>query len=119
MNARQLLIPAGAIIASFVLTGCSTAPRAIDVSAVPSERPALSVPKPDVLKLREVRWIVVTRQNVDQVFADLQKRGTNPVLFALTSKGYEAISLNQADLRKLVQQQQTIIGAYEEYYKKK
>lgn len=118
MNAHLLLIPVGALTASLVLSGCASTPRVVDVKSSPIERPTLTLPKPDVLKLREVKWIVVNRQNVDQVFADLQKRGNNVVLFALTSRGYEAISLNQADLRKLVMQQQAIIGAYQEYYQK-
>lgn len=118
MNAHPLLIPVGALIASLALSGCASTPRAIDIQSSPIEKPTLSLPKPDVLKLREVKWIVVNRQNVDQVFADLQKKGNSLVLFALTSRGYEAISLNHADLRKLVMQQQAIIGAYEEYYQK-
>lgn len=118
MNVHPLLIPVGALTASLALSGCASAPRVVDVQSSPIEKPTLTLPKPDVLKLREVKWIVVNRQNVDQVFADLQKRGNSVVLFALTSGGYEAISLNQADLRKLVMQQQAIIGAYEEYYQK-
>lgn len=74
------------------------------------------VPKVSKLNARDVKWIVVNKDNFNQVMADIEKRNGNVVLFALTDKGYEALSLNIADLRQLVQQQQAIIAAYEKYY---
>jgi len=106
----------GAALVAITLAGCATSPKPI-VTA-PLERPDIVLPGVDRIKARDVEWIVVTQDNVDSVFADLQKKGANLVLFAVTDKGYEAISLNMADLLKLVSQQKTIIGAYEAYYKK-
>jgi hypothetical protein len=37
-------------------------------------------------------------------------------MFVLTGDGYSNLGLNFSDIRALVQQQQAIIVAYEEYY---
>lgn len=106
-----------ALLTGVLLAGCATSPRPIITA--PLERPDIVLPGVDKIKARDVKWIVVTEDNVAQVFADLKKSGANLVLFAVTDKGYEAISLNMADLLKLAKQQRTVIGAYETYYKKK
>ena len=112
---KLLLIPTIAL--SLLLSGCATN-RTVQVSAKPIERTPITLPGVDPINPRDVKWIVVTQKNVDQVFADLEKRGNNLVLFSVTDKGYEALSLNNAEMRKLVVQQQAIIGAYEAYYKR-
>jgi len=38
-------------------------------------------------------------------------------LYVLTGEGYENLGLNISDIRALIQQQQEIIVAYENYYK--
>lgn len=105
-----------ALVASTLLAGCATSPKPIITA--PLERPDIVLPGVDRIKARDVQWIVLTQDNVDEVFADLKRKNANLVLFAVTDKGYEAISLNMADLLKLVQQQRATIGAYEAYYKK-
>jgi len=66
--------------------------------------------------LSKVDYIIVTRENVDQVFSDLEKNGKAVVLFAIDSDGYEQLSLNMAKILELVSQQKNIIAAYERYY---
>lgn len=100
---------------SLLATGCAQN-RTLSVSAKPIERAPIIVPKVDAISTRDVKWIVVTEDNVDQVFADLKKNGDNLALFAVTDKGYEAISLNYSEIRKLVIQQRSVIGAYKDYY---
>lgn len=105
-----------AAVLLLTLTGWATT-KEVKISAEPIKRPALVTPDVTKLKMRNVKWIVVTRKNIDKVMADLEKNGDKVVLFALTTKGYEAVSLNVADLRKLVMQQQAIIASYKDYYK--
>lgn len=100
----------GFLIALLSLSACANTPETINVSTTPIERPKLVVPKPDVVKAREVRWIVVNQENAEQVLAD------TTVLFGLTERGYKNLAFNLNDLRTFIQQQQTIITAYEEYY---
>ena len=66
--------------------------------------------------MREVKWVVINQDNVDQVLADLDAQGIPVGLYALTGKGYANLGQNFSDIRALVQQQQAIIAAYEGYY---
>lgn len=97
------------------LTACSLVPKQVVTNVDVVDRPPLVLPTPDRITARPVEWIVVTPDNVEQVFKDLQERGVSVVLFALTDDGYESLSLNTADAIKLIQQQQSVILAYKEY----
>jgi hypothetical protein len=76
----------------------------------------LDLPPVDVLKLDDVNWIIVTEENIQSVWADLEKKKYSVVIFGLTDKGYEDLSVNVAKLKKLVQQQKAVIAAYKSYY---
>jgi hypothetical protein len=67
--------------------------------------------------MRKVEWIVINSDNVDEVMAELDAKGQAFALYALTGDGYGDLGLNFSDIRALVQQQQAIIVAYENYYK--
>lgn len=106
-----------AIVLSLVLfvAACGATPRSIDVSYTPVEKPPLVLPEVDQLVTRDVDWIVVTEENFDEIVADLKADGQSVSLFAVTGDGYEAVSVNLANVRKLVEQQRAIIAAYERY----
>ena len=67
--------------------------------------------------MRKVEWIVINEANLDQKIAELTQHGAPLGIFVLTGDGYENLGLNFSDIRALVQQQQSIIVAYENYYK--
>ena len=106
----------GLIIA--LLSACSTLPPSITVSTVPIEKPALILPRADQVVMAEIKWVIVTEDNIDDVIADLKKSGQPLAIFGLTGQGYENLSTNFSAIRTLVQQQQTIIAAYKDYYEK-
>jgi hypothetical protein len=100
------------------LTACSTnKPQPIEISAKPIQKPQLNLPPVDELRLREVDWIVVNRDNIEEKLAELEANGVPIGLYILTGEGYENLGLNISDIRALVQQQKQIIIAYENYYK--
>ncbi len=99
-----------------LLSACATQPKTIEISSKPIDKPALVLPTADTLNLREVKWIIITPENAEQVFKTLPTTGGKVAVFALTDKGYENLSLNINDLRTYVQQLQSIIVAYEGYY---
>lgn len=101
----------------FGISACSQPVQELQVSAKPITKPELTLPYADPIRTRDVEWIVVTADNYEKVFADLERTGQDVVLFALTDKGYENIALNLSDIRAYIQQQQAIIVAYEGYYK--
>lgn len=87
------------------------------VTSAPIKRPELVLPPVDELNMRDVEWVIITRENMDAQFAKLTAGGAPLAMFVLTGDGYEALALNFSDIRALVQQQQAIILAYERYYK--
>ena len=90
--------------------------RKIEVTTASIERVPLTLSNVDTLKLDEVTWIVITPENIDQIFRDLETKNFDIVLFALTDDGYENISVNIAKIKKLVLQQKAVMAAYKRYY---
>ena len=84
--------------------------------SAPVDKPNLILPDSTVLALRDVDFLVVTEDNVADVIAALKASNSNIALFALTDKGYENLSLNNADVLELLSQQRSIIAAYKLYY---
>lgn len=66
--------------------------------------------------MRDVTWVIINEQNIDQKIEEIRATGQPVALFVLTADGYENLALNLSDIRALVQQQQEIIAAYENYY---
>jgi len=97
------------------LAACSSI-RKIEVTTASLERIPLTLSSVDTLELDEVTWIIITPENIDQIFRDLEKKNFDIVLFALTDNGYENLSVNMAKIKKIVLQQKTIIAAYKRYY---
>lgn len=76
----------------------------------------LNLPAVDQLVLDKIAWHIITEENGKDVFEALEKKKYDPVLFGLTDKDYEALSVNISKIMKLVQQQKSIIAAYKKYY---
>jgi len=114
MNVKILL----ALLISLGLSGCSWFDRVkeIEIKEVPIKRTPLNLPNPTPVSPKHVEWVVITPENVDNVFADLKKKKFNLVLFGITDDGYENLSINMAMLRKFIIEQNAIVSAYKEYY---
>jgi hypothetical protein len=91
-------------------------PQLISVSAKPIEKPTLTLPPVDEINLRPVEWIIINESNLDAKVAELKAGGRPLAMFVLTGDGYENLGTNFSDIRALVQQQQAIIVAYQNYY---
>ena len=99
-----------------LLSSCSSPVAKIDVSSKAVEKPILTLPPVDVVRMRTVDWVIITEENFAEVVAKAKKNGKTIAFFALTDDGYANLGLNFSDIRALVQQQQTIICSYEQYY---
>jgi hypothetical protein len=99
-----------------LLSACSTPAPPIEITTVATSRPALILPKSDPITTRNVQWIVITRENVEEKFAELEVAGNSVVIIGLAGADYENLALNLNDLRTFIQQQNSIIIAYEDYY---
>ena len=72
--------------------------------------------KPEPIKMDELNWIIITSENADEVFAKLKENNTDPVLFGLTDDEYEDLSMNFAQIRNYIIQQNFVLDKYKEYY---
>jgi|TARA_B110000495_G_scaffold126705_1_gene110219 hypothetical protein len=101
------------------LTGCSSfLPEVTKYSSEPVERPLLVLPESEIVNMKDVDYIVVTKENVNEVWAELEASGKSIVLFALTADGYENLALNNADIIRYLSEQRAVVVAYKEYYEK-
>ena len=75
------------------------------------------MPNVDQVNMRRIEWVIINEENMDEKIAELTAGGAPLAIFALTAQGYENLGLNFSDIRALVQQQQQIILAYDNYYK--
>ena len=102
-----------------LLSGCALfrePVKQIETVKVEVSKPALNLPNPEPLALRDTSWIVVTRENAEQIFEELEAQGQPIALFALTADGYEALSINIADIKTFLGTQKEIIIQYRDYY---
>jgi hypothetical protein len=102
-------------ICALFLAGCNETVKVFD-KPVLVDRAQLIVPPIQPINQSEMKWVVITPENYAAKVKELSGRG-DVVLFALTSQGYQALSMNVAELRKHIQQQNAVIAAYKEYYK--
>tara|TARA_Y100000385_G_scaffold280366_1_gene331415 strand:- start:245 stop:550 length:306 start_codon:yes stop_codon:yes gene_type:complete len=67
--------------------------------------------------MRKIEWVIITEANMEEEVAKWTGGGKPLAVFALTADGYESLGKNFSDIRALVQQQQSIILAYDNYYR--
>ncbi len=89
------------------------------ITAVPAEKTPLNLPVPEPLRLKPIQWIVVTPQNAEQVFRQLESRGLDPVLFAISDDGYMSLAESMGEIRNFMNSQRQIIIQYKKYYEDK
>jgi hypothetical protein len=117
MNVRTWL---PILLTTILISGCSFLPKnQLEVKTVESERVRLDLPLPEPLNGRTIRWIVITPENAEQVWKDLQSKNTDLVLFAITDDGYRELSLTMIELRNYIAQQRSLLIKYKDYYEPK
>ena len=99
-----------------ILTGCTIGEKRIKILQVEEPRQKLNLPDPMPLTLEDIRWIIITSQNAEEVFKQLQAAGIDPVLFGLTDKDYELLAKNFAQIRQKLQETNNLLEEYKKYY---
>jgi len=103
------------LLTLIVLPACSSV-QPLEVKISPVKRVTLTLPNVDPLELDKIEWYVINEANAEAVFAELEKKNYDQVIFGLTDRGYENITVNMAKILSLVRQQEPIIGAYKSYH---
>lgn len=94
------------------LPACGSFEKIITVTTKPADIPDKVVQEPDVVTLRKIEWHILTDQNISEIISKIQDEGNTPVLFALTARDYENLSLNMKDIIILMMQQKEIINTF-------
>ena len=100
------------------LTGCSMTPKVkqIDITTTAVEKLPLNLPNPQPLELQEVEWIIVTEENIEEVWQLLRDKNEGVALFALRHGDYEKLALNIKDIRATIGEYVIVLKKYREYY---
>ena len=100
-----------------LLTGCSIGgEKKIKIFSVEKPREKLDYPMPTALQLEELKWIIITSENADEVFKKLEEQGIDPVLFGITDKDYQVLARNFAQIRQKLQETNNLLEEYKKYY---
>jgi len=100
-----------------LLAGCSIGgEKKVKIFSVEEPRAKLNLPDPMPLTLEDIRWIIITSENAQEVFKKLEEQGIDPVLFGLTDKDYEMLAKNFAQIRQKLQETNNLLDEYKKYY---
>jgi tRNA nucleotidyltransferase/poly(A) polymerase len=106
-----------AIAIMIMLTGCSIGgEKRIKIFSVEEPRQKLNYPMPTALQLEELKWIIITSENAQEVFKKLEEAGIDPVLFGITDKDYQVLARNFAQIRQKLQETNNLLEEYKKYY---
>lgn len=96
-----------------VLSNCAKPEPEIVSTVKYIERDIPIANRPDPVELVDVDFIVVTRENLEEVIARFEERG-DFVIVAMSVKDYENLAVNMAELRRYIEQSKAVIIYYEE-----
>ena len=104
-------------LATILLSSCVAGVKTLETYTIEKKREPLALDMPAPLELQDVDWIIITKENADEVFEKIKnEKNGDYALFALTDNGYEKLALNFADIRNKLAEQRQIILSYKEYY---
>ena len=106
------------VVVLLIFSGCSTfkSEKQVEVITQEIEKPKLNLDVVEPLDLKPIKWIVITRENVAQVFSEIEQEGKSVALFALDTDTYEILAINMEDIKRYILTQNKILVKYKEYY---
>lgn len=103
------------VILTIFLTSCS-AVKQLSIFKEEVPRAKLNIEKPTPLELENLKWIIITSENAEEVFKKLEEQGIDPVLWGLTDKDFELLAKNFAQIRNQLKITNDLLDKYKEYY---
>ena len=97
------------------LSGCSSIKK-LDIFTMEVERTPLDLDKPTIQQLEELKWIIITSENADEVFKKMKEQGLDPVVFGLSDTDFQLLSKNFAQIRAHMMKLNVMIDEYKDYY---
>ena len=105
------------LILSIFLTNCAGV-KTLEIFKQEVPREKLNLNSPTPLELENLRWIIITSNNAEEVFKKLEEQGIDPVLWGLTDKDFELLAKNFARIRNQLKITNDLLDKYKEYYEK-
>ena len=110
-------------VMALFLVGCAgnkVQPEAkVVIQKVIEKKLPLSIANPAPLELDHIQWIIVTEENVDEIWQQIKDDNEGVALFALRHGDYETLAMNIAEIRQLIGEYVVILKHYKEYYEEK
>ena len=103
------------LILTTFLTSCAGV-KTLEIFKKEVPRENLNLAKPTPLELENLKWIIITSKNADEVFKKLEEQGIDPVLWGLTDKDFEMLAKNFARIRNQLKITNDLLDKYKEYY---
>ena len=103
------------LILTIFLTSCSGV-KQLSIFKEEVPRAKLNLEKPTPLELENLRWIIITSNNAEEVFKKLEEQGIDPVLWGLTDKDFELLAKNFARIRNQLKMTNDLLDKYKKYY---
>jgi len=103
------------LILTTFLTSCAGV-KTLEIFKKEVPRENLNLEKPTPLELENLRWIIITSENAEEVFKKLEEQGIDPVLWGLTDKDFELLAKNFARIRNQLKITNDLLDNYKEYY---
>ena len=113
-NLKIILI----IVFGLLLTGCSSVKK-LSIFTEEVKRQELNLSKPTPLQLEAIKWIIITSNNAEEVFAKMKEQGLDPVLWGLSDNDFELLAKNFAQIRNQLTITNELLEKYKEYYEPK
>ena len=114
---RLAWIVAVPLMVCMLLSGCSIGgEKKIKIFSVEKPREKLNYEMPTPLQMEEIKWIIITSENADEVFKRLEDAGIDPVLFGITDKDFQVLARNFAQIRQKLQETNNLLEEYKKYY---
>jgi len=105
------------------LVGCAgnkvkPEPKVVIQKVIEKKLP-LNIAAPEPLQLEHIEWVIVTEENIQEVWDAIRDDNEGVALFALRHGDYERLALNIADIRAVIGEYVIILKRYKEYYEEK
>ena len=108
---------AAASVVILALVGCaSSGNQTLKIVSEPLERAPLALSAPEPVKLSGITWRIITPENANAVWSEMQLGNQELALVALTIQGYQQLILDLEALRAFIANQRFVILQYQEYY---
>ena len=116
MELKRHLTISSLLLATLLLNGCSifSKPEEVVVVRTVVEKPQIPLqPKARPVELNDVKFYVVTRNNLEEFLQEFDEVNGDTVFVAMSVPHYESLSLNLAEIRRYLKQQDSIVVYYE------